>query len=384
LKLLFWFCFFAVGYTLIGYPLWLWVLAKVRPKPVRKQCPSCPEDLPTVSVIVVVRNEAGRIERRLTNLLEQTYPPSKMQVIVVDDGSTDDTAIRVQSWMETRSDECTFLPIRHAASRGKAFGIDSAVERTTGDILVFCDARQRFARDTLLHLVLNFADPHVGCASGELVFETTEGSDIQVEMASYWNFEKWVRSLESQTGSVAGATGAVYAIRKSLFRPIPVQTILDDVLIPMHAALQGYRIVFDHEARAYDVVSKDMQQEGRRKIRTLAGNWQLLVLEPNLANPLKNPIWFRFLSHKICRLLVPYWGICMAICALIIRDAFSILFLVGFSAMLGLSFAPLSERLSGSLVGKALRMMRSAVWLYAFAAIAPFRLLFSPKSLWSS
>lgn len=384
MKLLFWLCFFGIGYTLIGYPLWLWMLAKIRSKPVLKHCPSCPQDLPCVSVIVVVRNEAGRIERRLANLLEQTYPPSHMQVIVVDDGSTDDTALRVQSWMDSHSGDPPFLLIRHTSSRGKAFGIDSAVERATGEILVFCDARQRFAKDTLLHLVLNFADPYVGCASGELVFETTEGSDIQVEMGSYWNFEKWVRRLESQTGSVVGATGAVYAVRKSLFSPIPVRTILDDVLIPMKAALQGYRIVFDSEARAYDVVSKDMQQEGRRKIRTLAGNWQMLVLEPNLAHPLKNPIWARFLSHKICRLLVPYWGICMAICALYIRDAVSILFLAAFSGMLGLSFAPLPERLSGSLVGKAVRMVRALIYLYAFAAIAPFRLLFSPKSLWSS
>ncbi|MEW6259115.1 MAG: glycosyltransferase family 2 protein [Thermodesulfobacteriota bacterium] len=384
MKLIFWFCFFAIGYTLIGYPLWLWMLAKLRPKPVRKRCPLLPEELPTVSVIVIVRNEAARIERRLANLLEQTYPPSSMQIIVVDDGSTDETAFRAQSWMQTRSDECALLLIRHASSRGKSFGIDSAVERSTGEILVFCDARQRFTRDTMLHLVLNFTDPRVGCVSGELVFETSEGSQIQVEMGSYWKFEKWVRSLESRTGSVAGATGAVYAIRKSLFRPIPARTILDDVLIPMQAALQGYRIVFDHEAVAYDVVSKDMQQEGRRKIRTLAGNWQLLFLEPNLAHPLKNPVWFRFLSHKICRLFVPYWGLCMALCALVIRDGVSIAFLAAFSVMLGLAFFPLSIRLSGSPLGKAARMVRAVVYLYAFAAIAPFRLLFSPKSLWSS
>lgn len=384
MKPLFWFCFFAIGYTLIGYPLWLWMSARVRSKPVRKVCPSRPEELPSISVIVVVRNEAGRIERRMTNVLEQTYPPSKMQVIVVDDGSTDDTALRVQSWIDTHSDSCPFLLIRHASSRGKAFGIDSAVELASGEILVFCDARQRFAGDALLHLVLNFADPHVGCASGELVFETTEGSDIQVEMGSYWNFEKKVRSLESRTGSVAGATGAVYAIRKSLFRSIPGRTILDDVLIPMRVALQGYRIVFDHEARAYDVVSKDMKQEGRRKIRTLAGNWQLLVLEPNLAHPLKNPIWFRFLSHKIFRLLVPYWGICMVFSALCIRDVVSVVFLVAFACMLGLSVAPVPEPLSGALFGKAVRMVRAVVYLYAFAAIAPFRLLFSPRSLWSS
>ncbi len=383
MKLLFWCCFFAIGYTLIGYPLWLWMLSKIRPKPVHKQCPQQAKMLPSVSVIVVVRNEAVRIERRLANLLEQTYPPSKMEIIVVDDGSTDDTSLRVQSWMQAHCGECGCLLIRHTPSRGKAFGVDAAAERATGDILVFCDARQRFVQDTLLQLVLNFADPQVGCVSGELVFETTEGSDIQVEMGSYWSFEKWVRKLESRTGSVAGATGAVYAIRKSLFRPIPSHTILDDVMIPLQTALQGYRIVFDPEARAYDVVSKDMQQEGRRKVRTLAGNWQLLVLEPRLAHPLKSPIWFRFISHKICRLLVPYWGICMVICALLIRDVVSILFLVGFSGILGIAFAPIPERLSGTLMGKAARVVRAVVYLYAFAAVAPFRLLFSSKSLWS-
>ncbi|WP_051328313.1 glycosyltransferase family 2 protein [Desulfatirhabdium butyrativorans] len=382
MKGIFWFCLLSMLYTLIGYPCWLWMLARVAPRPIRKGKHTEAEALPTISIILAARNEGERIENRIRNLLEQRYPVEKMQLILIDDGSGDETALKIRSCFDTLPKNLPKMFLSHHPSKGKPWCINSAAEGATGEILVFCDARQRFGADALQEMVLNFSDPAVGCVSGELVFETTAGSDIQVEMGSYWKFETWIRGLESRTGSVAGATGAIYALRKSLFRPIPQETILDDVLIPLRAGLAGYRIVFEHGARAYDVVSKDMEQERRRKIRTLAGNWQLLFLEPALAHPRKNPLWFRFMSHKILRLIVPYWAICMVIAAMAIRDAFSIAVLALFFASVLLALAP-PQKLSGAGLGKPARICRAVIFLYAFAAIAPLRLLFSPRSLWS-
>lgn len=381
MKGIFWFCLLSIGYTLIGYPCWLWVLARVAPRPIRKGKDIAAEALPNLSILLAARNEADRIEKRIRNLLEQRYPVEKMQLIVVDDGSEDETALNIRSCFATLPKNLSKLFLSHRPSKGKPWCINSAAAGAAGEILVFCDARQRFGPNALQEMALNFSDPTVGCVSGELVFETTEGSDIQVEMGSYWKFETWIRGLESCTGSVAGATGAIYALRKSLFRPIPEETILDDVLIPLRAALAGYRIVFEHGARAYDIVSKDMKQEKRRKIRTLAGNWQLLFLEPALAHPRKNPLWFRFMSHKILRLIVPYWAIGMVVAAMTIRDAVSIFVLALFFASVLMALAPL-RMLSKVGLGKPARICRAVIFLYVFAAIAPLRLLFSGRSLW--
>ena len=122
----------------------------------------------------------------------------------------------------------------------------------------------------------------------------------------YWRYEKTLRRLESAVGSTLGATGAIYALRRSLWRPLPENTLLDDVLAPMRAVLAGQRIVFDDRATAFDQMPGDASAEARRKIRTLAGNVQILWLEPRLLMPVVNPVWIQYVSHKVGRLLVPY------------------------------------------------------------------------------
>jgi cellulose synthase/poly-beta-1,6-N-acetylglucosamine synthase-like glycosyltransferase len=131
-------------------------------------------------------------------------------------------------------------------------------------------------------------------------------STIADGVGFYWRYEKGLRRLESSVGSTLGATGAIYAMRRSLWVPLPPDTILDDVLAPMHAVLAGYRTVFNEKARAFDRVAPDADTEARRKIRTLAGNYQILWLEPRLLLPWRNPVWLQYMSHKIGRLVVPY------------------------------------------------------------------------------
>lgn len=285
-----------VLYTYVGYPLWLFMLQRIFVKPLQKGV-----YLPTVSVVIAARNEEKNILRRLKNLLEQDYPSDKLDIVVVSDGSTDRT-VELLSQQQCRQ----LSVINLSSNQGKAAALNAGVAASQGEIIVFTDARQQFETRVIKQLVSNFVDSKIGCVSGELIFLKDENNTIQTEIGAYWKYEKWIRKAESVTGSVVGATGAIYAIRQNLFQSLPQGTLLDDVLTPMRIVMQGYRTVFDGSAIAYDVVSKDTSQEWKRKVRTLAGNWQLLSLQPALLVPFVNPNWFRFVSHKLLRLIVPF------------------------------------------------------------------------------
>ncbi|MDD2335106.1 MAG: glycosyltransferase family 2 protein [Geobacteraceae bacterium] len=296
MKLLFWLSLIFVLYTYAGYPLVLWMLSFFRNKRTLVS-----GQFPSVSVVIAALNEENNIGRRIENLLAQEYPSDKLEILVISDGSTDGTEEIARSFTN-RGVTVYGLPDRN----GKAMALNYGVSKAKGDIIVFTDARQTFEVGAIAHLTASFSDESVGCVSGELHFLNDVESGIQVEMGAYWRYEKWLRKNESATGSVVGATGAIYAIRRELYRPLPQGTLLDDVLTPMNIVMKGHRTVFNGAAVAYDIVSKDFGQEWKRKVRTLAGNWQLLTLSPALLLPWQNPYWWRFLAHKIFRLLVPF------------------------------------------------------------------------------
>ncbi|HMK43915.1 MAG TPA: glycosyltransferase family 2 protein [Dissulfurispiraceae bacterium] len=258
--------------------------------------------LPSVSVVLAMRNEARTIKRRLENLAVQDYPAGKMEIIAVSDGSDDNTEALVKEMQDSRIQLLT-LPTPH----GKAVALAHGVAVAKGEIIVFADARQTFETSAIRELMENFGDPTVGCVSGQLVFVEKEESAVRVPMGAYWSYEKSVRRHESLTGSTIGVSGSIYAMRRELYRPLPAGTLLDDVFSPMLVIRQGYRVVFEEKAVAFDVVSRNIEQEWRRKVRTLTGNWQLLGLAPWLAFPKFNPVWGRFMSHKIFRILVPFF-----------------------------------------------------------------------------
>jgi cellulose synthase/poly-beta-1,6-N-acetylglucosamine synthase-like glycosyltransferase len=188
--------------------------------------------------------------------------------------------------------------------QGKASALNVGAGVADGEIICFTDARQLIAPDALKMLVSNFADPRVGCVSGELVLQGRD--DARTDgVRLYWSLEKKIREWESAAGSVVGATGALYAARRRLVESIPSGTILDDVLIPLTIARRGYRVVFEPRAIVWDSFQGSSGQELRRKIRTLTGNYQLPRQQPWLLT-LDNPILFEFVSHKLLRLFVPF------------------------------------------------------------------------------
>ncbi len=293
MRLLFWICFFLVLYAYVGYAVVLAVERRLRRRPVLRQ-----RIEPRVSIILAARNEAARLPAKLANLAELNYPRERMEIIVASDASTDGTA----ELLRQREPEVT--PVILLEPGGKAVALNEAVLRATGEVLVFLDVRQMIGRSAVSELVSAFADPEVGAVSGELLLETETGEPSSEALGIYWKIEKTIRKLESATGSTVGVTGAIYAMRRELWTGIPPGTILDDVYVPMSVARQGRRVVFLPSAVARDRIFVEKGKEFSRKVRTLTGNYQLLRLAPWLLGP-ANPLLFRFVSHKLCRLLVP-------------------------------------------------------------------------------
>src|SRR5688500_8586530 len=298
---IFWTSAAIVAYVYAGYPLLLAVWARVARRDPRRPSIEAMTAWPSISIVLAARNEAARLPTRLTNLLTMPYP-GRREVIVVSDGSTDGTPAAVAAFGEAAR-------LIEVPAGGKPLALNAGVAAASGEVIVFADARQQFADEALLHLAANFADPRVGGATGELVLDAERqqtDSTVADGVGLYWRYEKWLRRNESAVWSTLGATGAIYALRRELWRPLPAGTLLDDVLAPMRAVLDGWRIVFDERAHAFDRASADAEAESRRKIRTLAGNYQILAQEPRLLVPVVNPVWLQYVSHKVGRLLVPW------------------------------------------------------------------------------
>jgi biofilm PGA synthesis N-glycosyltransferase PgaC len=295
MKWIFWGSLALIVSTYLGYPLWLWIQNRWRPRPVRREPLT-----PSVSIVLAVRNEAKVLPQKLRNLAELDYPAEKLEVILVSDGSTDGTAE-----IAGQHDGLKLKVIHYPDHRGKAHALNQAIAEARGEIVVFLDARQLLEKDAVRNLVSSFSDPSVGCVTGELLFGTPGAPGSLDGVGMYWRIERSIRQWEGATGSVVGATGAIYAARRNLLTPLPDETILDDVYIPFQVVRQGYRVVFEPRTRAWDPLQTSLRAEFRRKVRTLTGNYQLLELAPWIltrANPLRG----RFLSHKLARLLIPF------------------------------------------------------------------------------
>jgi biofilm PGA synthesis N-glycosyltransferase PgaC len=300
MTVLFWISALIVGYVYVGYPCLLAVWARIADRRARR-VPFAADTWPSISIVIAARNEAARLPTRLTNLLAQEYP-GRREIIVVSDGSTDDPRAALAPFGSS-------VRLIEVPAGGKPLALNAGVAVASGEILVLADARQQFAPGALTALVSNFSDPTVGGATGELVLDCEhQGVDTSVSdgIGLYWKYEKWLRRNESLVWSTLGATGAIYALRRRCWSPLPEATLLDDVLAPMRAVLDGARIVFDERAIAYDRASADAAAESRRKTRTLAGNYQILAQEPRLLVPFVNPVWVQYVSHKIGRLVVPW------------------------------------------------------------------------------
>jgi len=287
---IFWLSTFLIAYTHAGYAILAALLARRR-----GAAPAQADLTPPLTVIITAYNEAPRIAQRVGDVLAQDYPAQNISVIVVSDGSDDGTE-RAAAIGDPR---VRILAL--ARNGGKAAALNAALANVATEFVVFSDARQRFAPGTLRALMRAFADPRVGAVSGELrIVENDNHAGL------YWRIETFLREREALLGWLHGVSGAVYALRTRLFRALPAGLLLDDLWIPLHAVFAGSRVWMARDAIAYDVPSASAATEYGRKLRTLAGNWQLLAHLPRLLNPWRNPVFFAWVSHKLLRLIAPW------------------------------------------------------------------------------
>lgn len=293
---LFWFFLAVIFYAYAGYPCLVWFASLLFRKGVKKG----PYE-PSVSLILSAYNEEGAIERKLLNLLNLDYPEDKLEILVGSDGASDQTDQVVARF---RSPRIRFF--RFVANLGKPHVLNMLAQEARSPILVFTDARQELDRGSIRALVENFHDPEIGGVSGELHFVKNSKVAMSRGMNAYWNYEKFLRKCESAVASALGATGALYAVRRRLYRPIPWDMLVDDMYLPLSIVAKGYRVIFDSWAKVFDEPSKAGGQELKRKVRTLAGNFQIFQIFPELLNPFKSPVAWQLFSHKFLRLIVPY------------------------------------------------------------------------------
>ncbi len=373
MKYIFWLAASFVGYSYLGYPVWLWLRSRWSPRPVRRSSAT-----PSVSAVMVVRNEEAIIARKLDNLLTLDYPHDKLDVVVVSDGSSDGTAAILAGYAGNSRVRIVLKP----ASQGKAAGLNDAIRVASGNVLLFTDARQQIEPEALRLLIENFADTEVGAASGELMLGDPTNGETGKGMGLYWRVEKKIRELESASSSVVGATGAIYCARRTLVAasPLPQGAILDDVLLPMQVVRQGSRVIFDARARAWDSPDLGDGREFSRKVRTLTGNYQLLQIAPWLVGA-QNPIRFEFISHKLLRLAVPFALLALLIASLALPASFYRVALAAQLAFYALSLVALSNFKIGPL-SRVADPARTFVVLNSAAVIAFLNFVTGRKAIW--
>jgi poly-beta-1,6-N-acetyl-D-glucosamine synthase len=371
-KWVFWMAAGLIAYTYAGYACWLRLRMLWRSYPVRRGA----SYTPPVSIVMVVRNEQQVLEAKLQNLFELDYP--SCQIIVVSDGSTD----RTEAILREYEREARIEIVLNQPSSGKASGLNAALELARGEIVVFTDARQKIEPAAVRLLAENFADPEVGCVSGELMLGDAAQGETSQGLGLYWRIEKQVRIWEAASGSTVGATGALYAVRRELLTRVPDGTILDDVYLPMQIVRNGARVVFDGRARAWDSPDLGAEREFSRKVRTLSGNYQLLQLAPWLLTG-QNPIRFEFISHKLLRLAIPFALAALLLSSLVLPGAFYRVVLILQLAFYLLSALALGRMVKGGLLARIADASGAFVLLNGAAVVALVNFVAGRRAAWT-
>lgn len=340
-----------------GYPLAVRALGGLRRKrdlaPIRREA--------SVSIVLASASDAISIRDRVADLLLTSHPASRVQVVVALD------AVNAQATREAlHGMDARVTVLTGDMPGGKAATLNAAVRAARHELLVFADTAQRFDRDAVPELVAELEDATLGAVSGLLDLPGAGGSLNLAER--YWRYERWLRYWEARLHSSVGVTGAIYAMRRSLWKPLPAGLILDDVYVPMRLAMEGWRIGFTENARAHDTRRFAAGQEYHRKVRTLTGNLQVCAWLPGVLNPFKNPIWLQFVCHKLLRLLTPYLAFLMvvgivgaAVSGVIAHPARDQLLMVGGIAVIGSVLIPKLRRSLTQQIAWAVALQGSVV-----------------------
>jgi cellulose synthase/poly-beta-1,6-N-acetylglucosamine synthase-like glycosyltransferase len=296
---IFWGSMGILFYTYLGFPIITVLRGTLFKKPIKRGTGT---SLPTVSLVIAAYNEADVIAAKLTNALASNYPGSHLEVIVASDGSDDGTNQIVAHFGEPG------VRLLALERQGKNRAINQAVKIASGEILVFTDADSMLDPDALKHLVAPFVDPQVGGVGGSYHYlrNTTGGEGER----TYWSFDRWLKILQSQAGNITGTTGHIYAIRRSLFVPVP-PSVTDDAYISREVIRQHYRLVYAPQAIARGPIA-DQAGEVRRKVRVATRGLKCVWEQRYLLNPGVYGFYaVQLFSHKVLRRLmaIPLLGL---------------------------------------------------------------------------
>jgi cellulose synthase/poly-beta-1,6-N-acetylglucosamine synthase-like glycosyltransferase len=295
--IIFWSSIGLIVYTFVGFPLLLLIMAWLRPRPHKVNTIE-----PSVSIVIAAYNEEQDIASKIQNLLALRYPQEKLEIIIASDGSSDKTHEIVRQF------EADGIKLLALPRQGKAGTLNDAVATAKGEILVFSDANSLFAVDAIEMLVRNFSDPEVGGVAGDQRYQDSHTNLSGSGEKSYWNLDRLLKTLQTKVGHVTSATGAIYAIRHSLFCLVP-EAVTDDFVTSTQVIAQGYRLVFEREAAAYEPVASTSGVEYGRKVRVMTRGLNSIKVMRGLLNPFKYGFYaLQLFSHKVLRrlLFIPF------------------------------------------------------------------------------
>ncbi|MBC7914397.1 MAG: glycosyltransferase family 2 protein [Pyrinomonadaceae bacterium] len=298
MTILFWVSIFIIVYTFLGYGILLYILIKIkrffRGKRVIPHADF--NTLPTCTLVVAAYNEEDFITEKILNTLTLKYPSDKLELIFVSDGSSDNTPDIIRKYPQIKL-------LHQSARNGKIAAVHRAVKEVTTDIMVFTDANTFLNEDALINICRHYSDKSVGAIAGEKRVQVDKQADASTAGEGfYWKYESTLKKWDSELYSVVGAAGELFSVRKSLYHPVSPDSILDDFMISMLIAKQGYRIVYEPDAYAIETASENVTEELKRKVRIAAGGIQSVIWLKALLNIFKYGLLsFQYISHRVLR-----------------------------------------------------------------------------------
>jgi cellulose synthase/poly-beta-1,6-N-acetylglucosamine synthase-like glycosyltransferase len=296
-KIIFWILLFIVIYTYVGYGIILYLLVKIkRIIGIGKKYQIESGFEPLVTLFITAYNEKDYVAAKMRNTLGLDYPTDKLKIVWVTDGSDDGTLELLKQYKE--------VILHHQPERnGKISAMNRGMKFVNTPIVVFSDANTMLGNESIRRIVALFSNPKTGCVSGEKrIKEKEKDSASGAGESLYWKYESALKKWDAELYSVVGAAGELFAIRTELYREVEKDTLLDDFVISLRVAQEGYTIQYDPEAYAIESASFNVGEELKRKIRISAGGIQSVVRLRSLLNIFKyGMLSFQYLSHRVLR-----------------------------------------------------------------------------------